>query len=146
MNFSSMMFFSDINHGYRAAILKKNPLWLLPFYMAVDTSCYYEKVRRTMRTAGFLGKNIFFITNNVFYLLKRTCNTPNFLSGNKMFCFSIMNVTSPQKWVRTININPLSANPTKWPQSRQSRKLPTNCLSVFGHFINLALKGLKISF
>ena len=25
--------FNDINHGYRAAILKKNYLWLLPFYM-----------------------------------------------------------------------------------------------------------------
>ena len=44
------MFFNDINHGYRLAILKKNPLWLLSFYMAV-TSCYYEKLRRTMRTA-----------------------------------------------------------------------------------------------
>ena len=25
--------FFDVNHGYRAAILKKNSLWLLPFYM-----------------------------------------------------------------------------------------------------------------
>ena len=64
MNFSSMMFFSDINHGYRAAILKKNPLWLLPFYMAVATSCYYEKVRRTMRTAV------------ISYLLKMAVVTP----------------------------------------------------------------------
>ena len=51
MNFPSQMFFNDINHGYTAAILKKNPLWLLPFYMAVATSCCYEKVCRTMRTA-----------------------------------------------------------------------------------------------
>ena len=40
--------FNDINHGYRAIILKKNSLWLLPFYMVVAT---YEKVRRTTRTA-----------------------------------------------------------------------------------------------
>ena len=33
MNFPSQIFFNDINHGYRAAILKKNYLWLLPFYM-----------------------------------------------------------------------------------------------------------------
>ena len=33
MNFPSQIFFNDINHGYRAAILKKNSLWLLPFYM-----------------------------------------------------------------------------------------------------------------
>ena len=31
--------------------MKENPLWLLPFYMAVATSCCYEKGRKTMRTA-----------------------------------------------------------------------------------------------
>ena len=51
MNFLSKVFFSDINHGYRAAILKKNSLWLLPFYMAVATYGYYEKVRRMMCNA-----------------------------------------------------------------------------------------------
>ena len=50
MNFPSHMFFNDINHGHRAAILKKIFLWLLPFYAAVATHFYYEKVRRTMRT------------------------------------------------------------------------------------------------
>ena len=49
--FPSYTFFNDINHGYRAAISTKNYLWLLPFFMAVATSCYYLKVRRTMRTA-----------------------------------------------------------------------------------------------
>ena len=43
--------FNDINHGYRAAILKKNSLWPLPFYMVVVTYVCYEKVRRTMRSA-----------------------------------------------------------------------------------------------
>ena len=51
MNFPSQMYFNDINHSYRAVILKANPLWLLPFYMAVAASCHYEKVRRTMCTA-----------------------------------------------------------------------------------------------
>ena len=50
MNFPSQMFFNDINHGYRAAILKKNTLWLIPFYMAVTTSCYYEKMHRIICT------------------------------------------------------------------------------------------------
>ena len=50
MNFSSDIF-NDINHGYKAVILKKNSLWLLPFYMVVATYFYYEKLRRTMRTA-----------------------------------------------------------------------------------------------
>ena len=42
MNFSSHIFFNDINHGYRAAVLQKNYLWLLPLYMAVATYFYYE--------------------------------------------------------------------------------------------------------
>ena len=50
MNFSSQMFFNDINYGYRAAILKKSSLWLLPSYMAVATYYSYEKVRRKTRT------------------------------------------------------------------------------------------------
>ena len=42
------------------------------------------------------------------------------------------------------DFNPSSANPTKWPKTLKQfvSKLPTNCLSVFGHFLNLALKGL----
>ena len=39
--------------------------------------------------------------------------------------------------------NPLSAKLTKWPNTLKQfvGKLPTNCLSVFGHFVGLALKG-----
>ena len=42
-------------------------------------------------------------------------------------------------------VNPLSANPTKWSNTLKQfvGKLPTNCLSVFDHFVELALKGLK---
>ena len=42
-------------------------------------------------------------------------------------------------------LNPLSANPTKWSNTLKQfvGKLPTNCLSVFDHFVRLALKGLK---
>ena len=41
--------------------------------------------------------------------------------------------------------NHLSANPTKWSNTLKQffGKLPTNCLSVFDHFVRLALKGLK---
>ena len=43
------------------------------------------------------------------------------------------------------NVNPLIANPTKWSNTFKQfvGKLPTNCLSVFDHFVGLALKGLK---
>ena len=40
--------------------------------------------------------------------------------------------------------NPLNANPEKWSNTLKQivGKLPTICLSVFDHFMNLALKGL----
>ena len=43
-----------------------------------------------------------------------------------------------------IYIIPLSANPTKWSNTLKQSvgNLPTNCLSVFDHFVGLALKGL----
>ena len=42
-------------------------------------------------------------------------------------------------------INPLSANPTKWSNTLKQFvcKLPMNCLSVFDHFVGLALEGLS---
>ena len=42
-------------------------------------------------------------------------------------------------------INLLSANPTKWSNALKQfvGNLPTNCLSVLDHFMNLALKGLR---
>ena len=42
------------------------------------------------------------------------------------------------------SLNPLNASPTKWPNTLKQfvGKLPTNCLSVFDHFVKLALKGL----
>ena len=44
------------------------------------------------------------------------------------------------------NLNPLSANRTKWWNLLKQfvGNLPTNCLSVFNHFVKLALKGLKL--
>ena len=41
--------------------------------------------------------------------------------------------------------NPLGANPAKWSNTLKQfvGKLSTNCLSVFDHFVKLALKGLS---
>ena len=47
MNFPSQIFFNDINHDHKAALLKKNSLWLLSIYINVASYCYYEKGRRT---------------------------------------------------------------------------------------------------
>ena len=45
-------------------------------------------------------------------------------------------------------VNPLSANSTKWSNTLKQfvDNFPTNCLSVFDHFVILALKGLNIEF
>ena len=42
------------------------------------------------------------------------------------------------------NLNPLSANFTKWSNTLKQfvGKLPTNCLSVLDHFAGFMLKGL----
>ena len=53
------------------------------------------------------------------------------------------------RWLKIDNksvkeVNPLSANPTKWSKTLKQflGNLPTNCLSMFDHFMKLALKGL----
>ena len=45
------------------------------------------------------------------------------------------------------DINPLSANFTKWSNTLKQfvSKLPTNFLSVFDHFVGLVLKGLSLA-
>ena len=47
-------------------------------------------------------------------------------------------------WGLDRNVNPLSANFTKWSNAPKQfvGNLPTNCLRVFDHFVKLALKGL----
>ena len=49
----------------------------------------------------------------------------------------ILRMTQPS--ITNNCFNPLSVNPKKWSNTRN---LPTNCLSVFDHFVKLALKGL----
>ena len=46
------------------------------------------------------------------------------------------------------NIKPLNAKPEKWSNTLKQivGNLPTICLSVFDHFMNLALKGLSLEF
>ena len=44
-----------------------------------------------------------------------------------------------------VDINPLNANSEKWSNTLKQivANLPMICLSVFDHFMNLALKGLN---
>ena len=74
MNFPAKIVFNNINHGYRAAILKKSSLWVLLSYMVVATYCYYKKERRTMHTAIVL------------YLLKKESQLNEVCLGRKVRC------------------------------------------------------------
>ena len=64
MNFSSQTFSNNINHGYKAALLKKSSLWLLSFYVDVSSYCYYENTPRTINTAimSYLPKYFHFFS------------------------------------------------------------------------------------
>ena len=46
-----------------------------------------------------------------------------------------------------MTVNPLSPNPTKWSNTLKQfvGNFTMNCLSVFDHFVKLALKGLRSS-
>ena len=39
--------------------------------------------------------------------------------------------------------NPLNTIPTKWSNTLKLKQQPTNCMSVFDHFVGLAFKGLN---
>ena len=51
-----------------------------------------------------------------------------------------MNITATMR-----SLNPLSANPKKWSNTLKQfvGNSPTNCLSVFDHFVILAFEGLN---
>ena len=60
---------------------------------------------------------------------------------------NVINTFLNYKYIFNI-FNPLSANTEKWANTLKQivGNLPTICLSVFGHFMNLALKGLRMNF
>ena len=61
----------------------------------------------------------------------------NYLAGFYLFMIC---------WFRlSADVNPLSANPTKWSNTLKQfvGNLPMNYLSVFDHFVGLALKVLR---
>ena len=49
---------------------------------------------------------------------------------------------------KVTGFNPLTADPTKWSNTvkKNRRQQPTNCLSVFDHFVGLAIEGLAKPF
>ena len=71
-----------------------------------------------------------------FYFTKR--NPFQYFSSSEV-------IQKNQRQKLNILLNPFSANFTEWSNTLTQfvGNLPTNCLSVFDHFVGLALKGLK---
>ena len=63
--------------------MKKNYLWLLPFYMAVATCLYYQKVRRMMRTTIVL-----YLLKNTYFQRYLQATASENLSGAAILIFS----------------------------------------------------------
>ena len=58
---------------------------------------------------------------------------------------SFIKIENVEQAQADFNLNALGVNPTKWSNTLKQfvGNLPTNCLSVFDHFVKLALKGLS---
>ena len=88
----------------------------------------------------FVKVRVKFWTNSSWSFLSKALGP---IGSNLIFMFQVKEYFNFW-WVIQIYLNPSSANPTKWPNTLKQfvSKLPTNCLSVFSHFVNLALKEL----
>ena len=58
---------------------------------------------------------------------------------------SFIKIENVEQAQADFNLNALGVNPTKWSNTLKQfvGNLPTNCLSVFDHFVKLAFKGLS---
>ena len=61
---------------------------------------------------------------------------------SRSYFFPFLNISGPQTIL--LIINPVSAKITRWPNTLKQfvGNLPTNCLSVFDHFVGLTFKRL----
>ena len=92
---------------------------------------------------AFVYANIFWVSVLIFEVPHRNIALIPMLLSYIIYCFYGKFQCDIVKVVKVIN--PLSANPIKWSNTLKQfvGKLPTNCLSVFDHFVKLAFKGLK---
>ena len=103
--------------------------WILPESLAIneaDLTCLFEKNIEAL-------KRVFLHFEDI---LVKTFPGINVLSVEEEFILVVSHAIK--------HFNPLNANPEKWSNALKQivGKLPTICLSVFDHFMNLAFKGL----
>ena len=91
MNFPSHIFSNDVNHRDKAALMRKNYLWLLPIDMDVASYCYYEKGCRA--NARSLNISILFQLQRCLILRVRTkFFRRNFHVKRVVFEIAMMNI------------------------------------------------------
>ena len=134
-----------------------------PSDFAPASSKEFLHIQATIK-CGFTLKRVCHMTrtyseytlNGLIFVRIILCRTHGFRSvlGNiiclkydKNFPFAKFNRLKKSEKVNSemkINVKPLSANITKWSNTLKQffSKLPTNCFSVFDHFVGLALKRL----
>ena len=78
--------------------MKKNSLWLLPFYMAVATCFYYQKVRRMMRSTIVL-----YLLKNTYFQRYLQATASENLSGASVLIFSrYFGSSSPAAFIKKV--------------------------------------------
>ena len=85
----------------------------------------------------FLKKGYHFLTSTNFFFVKLAYVNYRYI---KYLFFAVCRIYA------NCCFNPLRVNFTKWSNLPEQLvgNLPTNCLSVFGHFVELTLKGLRL--
>ena len=87
---------------------------------------------------AFFMNEVYELKNEIAWLKEAFLNVVNSFSEENLNAENLKYQISVLQRENTF-VNPLSANPTEWSDTL------TNCLSVFDHFVRLALKGLKLS-
>ena len=84
--------------------------------------------------------------NWFFVLLRHYFRTYSILHGYFSFGKTRKKATGNEILLLVVYFNILITNPTKWSNTLKQFVgiLPTNCLSVFDHFVKLVLQGLRL--
>ena len=97
-----------------------------------------KKTRTTVLTCGVFERISHFFLKFLLLTLKKKISV-----GHIGFIWRLKDFENKYLY---LSFHPLSANLTKWSHTLKQfvGNLPRNCLSVFDHFVGLALQGLKV--
>ena len=121
-----------------------------------DHNCFYDfhnKWTKIISRCSFLHEKklqfllvFFYFKNYVILFLVELFSRNRFWPWNSDTEWDCATRLLRMEWLETLGcFNPLSTNPTKRSNTLKQfiGNLPMNCLSLFGHFVGLVLKGLR---